>query len=184
MADIEHSIASGGTTCHITAEAKDARRYAPQVPAKLKRRKAFQPCPVDSDDELFANGIFEFNITRLLALIGANPDQYPIGFIAVTDIPDYGGSEINDDTVRAVDLSRPVLLAEIAPGLYNLIDGHHRIARARRDGVPTVPAHRIAGPAHVPFLTSAVAYGKYVEYWNSKLETSQHKTASKLGGRT
>jgi len=27
-------------------------------------------------------------------------------------------------------------LAEIAPGRYNLIDGNHRMAKARRDGAP------------------------------------------------
>jgi hypothetical protein len=35
-------------------------------------------------------------------------------------------------------------------------------------GVPMVDARRIACPQHVPFLTSAAAYEKYMEYWNSK----------------
>jgi hypothetical protein len=37
-----------------------------RVPARLKRDKNFQPCPAESGDEHYANGIFEFNITRLL----------------------------------------------------------------------------------------------------------------------
>jgi len=88
----------------------------------------------------------------------------------VADIPSYAGASLDEAAVRSADLSRPVLLAEIGPGRYNLIDGHHRVAKARRDGVPTVQARRIACPRHVPFLTSAAAYEKYVEYWNSKLK--------------
>jgi hypothetical protein len=76
-------------------------------------------------------------------------------------------------TVRSGDLSRPVLLAEIAPGRFNLIDGHHRVAKAKRDGVPTIHARRITFPRHVPFLTTTKAYGKYVEYWNSKVKETR-----------
>jgi hypothetical protein len=36
--------------------------------AKLKFDKNFQPCPVEPGDELYLNGIFEFNIARLLAV--------------------------------------------------------------------------------------------------------------------
>jgi hypothetical protein len=61
-------------------------------------------------------------------------------------------------------------LAEIAPGRYNPIDGNHRIAKARHDRVPGIPARRIGCPEHLPFLTSTRAYESYVEYWNSKVK--------------
>jgi hypothetical protein len=147
------------------------------LPAKLRLDKGFQPCPAEAGDEHYPNGIFEFNITRLLAFIDARADRFPIESITVADIPDYGSSQLNDDTVRAADLSRPVLLAEISPGLYNLIDGHHRIARARREGVASVPGRKIACPVHVAFLTSTLAYESYVEYWNSKLKALQRERA-------
>jgi hypothetical protein len=51
-------------------------------------------------------------------------------------------------------------LAEISPGRFNVIDGHHRVAKARRDGVPTVRARKIACAQHVRFLTSTAAYEK------------------------
>ena len=149
------------------------------VPARLKRRKTFEPCTVDAGDEFYANGIFEFNITRLLAFIDARPEQYPVGSIAVADIPNYGDTGKDESTVRSADLSRAILLAEIAPGFYNLIDGNHRIARARRDGVLAVPVRRVRCPDHVPFLTSTFAYEKYVEYWNSKVKTMQTEAVRK-----
>jgi hypothetical protein len=147
-------------------------------PTKLKLDKTFQPCPLDEGDEAYPNGIFEFNITRLIAFIDAHPEGFPLEPIPVVDIPDYGSLRLNEATICSADLSRPVLLAEIAPWRYNLIDGHHRVAKARRDGLPTVHAQRIACPRHLPFLTSTMAYEKYVEYWNSKLK-EMHRHSSK-----
>jgi hypothetical protein len=139
-------------------------------PIKLKLNKKFQPSPVAEGDEIYPNGIFHFNISRLLAFIDAHPEDFPLEHLQVADIPSYAGASLDEAAVRSADLSRPVLLAEIAPGRYNLIDGHHRIAKARRDGMPTVHVRRIACPRHVPFLTTIEAYEKYVDYWNSKVK--------------
>jgi hypothetical protein len=172
-------MTSGGNVRPLDGKAQKDSRGGSLTRATLKRQKSFQPCPVETDEECLANGIFEFNITRLLATVEACPDQYPVRSIDVADIPDWGGSGLNADTVSAADLSRPVVFAEIAPGMFNLIDGHHRVARARRDGVPTVPAFRIACPDHVPFLTSVMAYEKYIEYWNSKLDDRRRELSSR-----
>lgn len=48
-------------------------------PKKLKVDKKFQPLLKDLDDEFYPNGIFEFNITKLLMFIKANPQ---ISFLA------------------------------------------------------------------------------------------------------
>ena len=140
-------------------------------PAILRLNPRFQPCSVEPGDELYPNGIFEFNITRLLAFIEARTQQFPTEFVEIVDIPDYGGSSSLDETaIDAADLSRPIVLAEIAPGRYNVIDGNHRVAKARREGLRGVSAHRLRCPEHVAFLTSTRAYETYIEYWNSKLD--------------
>jgi hypothetical protein len=38
-------------------------------PIILKLDEKFQPCPVDEGDEVYPNGIFQFNISRLLAFL-------------------------------------------------------------------------------------------------------------------
>jgi hypothetical protein len=140
-------------------------------PIRLKRNRNFQPCPTVNGDELYPNGIFVFNIIRFLAYIEAHLDAFPVGSIVLADIPDYGANEhLDEETIRAADLSRPLLLAEIAPGRYNVIDGHHRIARARREAVTTLPVWRVRCPEHIPFLTTVQAYESYVTYWNSKVK--------------
>jgi hypothetical protein len=42
------------------------------------------------------NGIFDFNITRLLAYIDAHPDDLPLEPILVADIPDFGASRLDE----------------------------------------------------------------------------------------
>ena len=102
-------------------------------PTRLKRDKKFQPCLIESGDEHYANGIFEFNITRLLAFIDSCQGRFPVESVRVDEFPAFGSSHLNEETVRNADLSRPILLAEIAPGRFNVIDGNHRLARARRE---------------------------------------------------
>jgi hypothetical protein len=118
------------------------------VPAKLKLAPAFEPCPIEGGDEVYRNGIFDFNITRLTAFIEAHTDRFPIEAVAVASTPNYGDSRLDQTSIAAADLARPVLFAEIAPSGFNLIDGNHRMA----------------------FLTSLMAYQKYVEYWNGKVK--------------
>lgn len=140
------------------------------IPMRLDLDPCFRPCETADGDEIYPNGIFEFNITRLEAHIRA-AGRLRAELVALDDVPYAGTSpRLNELTILGADLSRPVILAEIAPGRYNLIDGHHRFAKARREGVARIPAYRIPCPEHLPFLTSSHTYEKYVEYWNSKAD--------------
>ncbi len=140
------------------------------MPMRLTLDPRFRPCEAQEGEELYPNGIFEFNITRLLSYIDTSGkfrhESVPLSQIL------YGGTspELDELTIASADLSRPVILAEISPGRYNLIDGNHRLAKARRQGVTSIAAYRIRCPEHVAFLTSTRAYEAYVEYWNSKVD--------------
>lgn len=138
------------------------------VSRKFKVDKDFIPCPVADDDELFPNGIFEFNITKMLEWIEQNPDDVIIEKVAVSGF--FRDSSITESHMDSVDISRPVILAEIAPDWYNLIDGHHRMEKARRMEIKNILAYRLSADQHKRFLTSKRAYLTYVEYWNSKLK--------------
>ena len=104
----------------------DESRCPDAVPLRLNLDPHFRPCEPRDGDELYPNGIFEFNITRLLAHIGAS-GRHRAERVSLHDIPAAGNREGLDElTIGAADLSRPVILAEIAPGRHNLIDGHHQ----------------------------------------------------------
>jgi hypothetical protein len=56
-------------------------------------------------------------------------------------------------------------------------------AKARRVGAPDIPARKICCPEHVPFLTSTMAYEKYLEYWNCKLKEMRRAAERSLSRR-
>lgn len=136
---------------------------------RLRVDNHFTPCPVATGDEVYANGIFEFNIAKMIEYIQENPDSITLEEIAVSDFF-TGSSSINESHMDSVDISQPVIVAEISPGRYNVIDGNHRMEKARRLGIKNMPAYKLNPEQHAKFLTSEKAYVSYIEYWNSKLK--------------
>lgn len=152
----------------VGAMLSSTRKSAP--PIMLRLDKKFQPTFSEDGDELYANGVFLFNVSRLLAFIDRYPDRFPVEPIVVDELLHYGEGGLDPDSIVAANLSRPIVLAEISLDNYNLIDGNHRVARAKREGLRILPGWRIRCPQHVSFLTSSRAYEQYVEYWNGKVK--------------
>ncbi len=138
-----------------------------QAAEKLKADDSFTPCPINKGDELFPNGIFVFNITKMLEYLKINSHEVDLVEVEVHDFP-KSFSSIDESHVDSVDISRPVILAEIAPGYYSLIDGNHRMEKARRVGEKSILAYNLNVKQHLPFLTEKKAYLSYIEYWNGK----------------
>ncbi len=131
--------------------------------------KGYKPVNIDRDDEYFPNGIFVFNITKMLRYIESNKDEVKCEDI---DVHKYRDEKfcIDEAYLEFSDLSKPVILAEICPGIYNLIDGHHRIEKAYRLGIEKISSYKLKPAQHLLFLTTEQAYVRYIEYWNSKIE--------------
>ena len=105
----------------------------------------------------------------MLEYIKKNPEVFTLEEVVVSDFF-RGFSSINESHMDSVEISHPVILAEISPGQYNLIDGNHRMEKARRMGIKSILAFRLNVEQHMRFLTSKKAYLAYIEYWNSKLK--------------
>ena len=138
----------------------------------LKIDDDFIPCPVAEGDELFPNGIFVFNITKLIEHLEKYPDGILFEEVAVSDFV-KGFSFINESHMDSVEISKPVILAEISPGRYNLIDGNHRMEKARRLEIYSIRAYKLNVYQHIRFLTTKRAYIAYVEYWNNKVKEQE-----------
>jgi len=136
---------------------------------RLKIDKYFTPCLADDGEEIYANGIFKFNISKMIAHIQNHPDVFVSHPVVVKEIYSTS-SHINEDHLESVDVSKPVILAEIAPGQYNLIDGNHRAEKAIRIGINELKAYRLTVSQHIQFLTQKESYEKYIDYWNDKLK--------------
>lgn len=137
---------------------------------KLKKDKNFLPCADDNNDELYPNGSFAFNITKMIVFIEKNKDKIILENIDVKSYRYHCSSNLNESAVESADMSVPLILAEISPGMYNLIDGHHRSEKAFRFGMKNLSAYKMTCPQHLAFLTSKKAYSSYIEYWNGKID--------------
>lgn len=51
---------------------------------------------------------------------------------------------------------------------YNLIDGHHRLAKAEKCELASLSAYIIRMEQHISFMTEG--FETYVGYWNNKLK--------------
>lgn len=137
---------------------------------KLKPHRKFKPLPTDDGDEFYPNGVFEFNITKLVAFIRANVDFFPLEEVEVEPLKVFTSSVLNESTIQTADLANPIVLAEISPGRFSLIDGHHRLEKAHRNNVCKLPAYRVRAEQHIAFLKSERAYKAYIKYWNNKID--------------
>ena len=134
---------------------------------KLTIDNDFTPCPESDGDEFYPNGMFVFNITKMTEYIKDNPEVFVPEEVAVKGLHKF--LSLNESHVDFVDISKPVILAEIAPSRFNLIDGQHRVEKAHRLGIETIQAYKLNVHQHIRFLNSRKAYKIYIEYWNSKI---------------
>jgi hypothetical protein len=79
---------------------------------------------------------------------------------------------INEAHLPSVDCSQHIILAEISPGRYNIIDGHHRIEKAFRTNIALIPAYKLKMEQLINYFIDILGYKAFVDYWNSKLKDS------------
>ena len=137
---------------------------------KLKIDRNFIPCPIQDDDELYQNGIFVFNITKMYEYIESHSTDFDLIQIEVEDFP-KSFSSIDESHIDSVNIAQPVILAEISPGNYNLIDGNHRKEKARKIGISRIYAYKLNVEHHLKFMTEKESYKSYIKYWNGKLDS-------------
>lgn len=136
----------------------------------MKADKKFQPISKNDGDEFYPNGIFEFNITKLLIFIKANQHIFQPEEVSVKSIRFSGSKHLKEATIQSANTKEPIVLAEISPDRFNVIDGHHRLEKAYRTGASNILAYKIKAEQHIKFLTSVEAYKEYINYWNSKIQ--------------
>ena len=147
---------------------KEEAKHSSHTDRKLKKARTFIPCPVDDGDEMYPNGIFVFNITKMTEYIYSCP-EIVVESVSVKEFS-TGLSTFNETHLPSVDVSKPIIVAEISPGRYSVIDGNHRLEKARRAGLEKIPAYRLEPKQHLRFLTTEKGYIAYIDYWNSKLK--------------
>lgn len=141
---------------------------------KLRRKKKFTPCVAVEDEEMFNLGIFKFNISRILEhlqngkLIAERED-----IDVVTWTRGNCCGEVNEAHLSGVDINLPVIQAEISPGRYVIIDGNHRLEKARRNQAGFIPSYKIRAVQLADYFTEERGYLAFIDYWNEKCQSEK-----------
>ena len=181
-------------------ELQDEIRYRVALENRPCPRYIFEDvnrcAPPCDGEEIFANGIFKFNITALIRAFADKKDKLEVAAISVSDWVEKATiDKLVPQHIESADLERPVILLEIAPDyrLYNtdipesdyvargfvLADGMHRIAKANMLGIAQLPAYLIKMEEHYPFMYQG--YQEYMDYWNQKVAERERDYYRKQG---
>lgn len=138
---------------------------------KLKPDKVFVPPIEKGGDEIFRNGIFHFNISRILEDIHSGVlSVKEEGIDVVKWFKRNCKGRINEEHLASVVFSHPVIQAEISPGCYVIIDGNHRMEKALKENVAFIDSYKLYGEKLLPYLIDEKGYRAFIKYWNEKLE--------------
>lgn len=66
---------------------------------KLKLDKKFQPCLADDNDEIFPNGFFQFNITKMIEFISQNQNQFRVENVAIETYRKFVSPNLDEETI-------------------------------------------------------------------------------------
>lgn len=87
----------------------------------------FIPVSKNEGDEIFRNDVFHINVSRILEDIHSGDLQVERERIHVKEwFVDHYRPMVNENCLPHVDVTEPVIQAEIRPGMYSIIDGNHR----------------------------------------------------------
>ncbi len=137
----------------------------------LKLIKNYTPCPALENDELFPNGIFVFNISKIIEHITDGQLSVEQEDICVKDWYNthFTDCSINEEHLKTVTLERPVIQGEISPSKYNIIDGNHRLEKAHREKVEYIKSYKLRGEQLIDYFINSRGYQEFLPYWNSKI---------------
>lgn len=128
-----------------------------------------------SGDEIYANGIFLFNISRILEDIRDGAIPYTREILVLEDWfkSNLRPTDLDEEHLLKIDTSTPILLAEISTARYSIIDGNHRIEKAFREGQKSIECNKILSRTLLDYFTDERGYLSYLDYWNEKVREAR-----------
>ncbi len=141
------------------------------ITRKFRAKKLYNPCPADEGDEIYPNGIFHFNISRIVEDIESGKLQVELEKI---DVPHWFKNhcmgDVNKDHMPNVVLSKPVIQAEIKAGFFEIIDGRHRMEKALRENMQYMDSYKLKGEQLLDYFIDERGYRAFIDYWNDWLK--------------
>lgn len=109
---------------------------------KLKVDPGYVPCTPVGGDEMLGGFPFNWNISRAAVWIEENPEAVELSVVQVgPSEPGADSANLDEAFIPQADLTKPLIVVRMRPEFFRLIDGHHRVAKARRLGATELPAY-------------------------------------------
>lgn len=160
-------------------------RYMPEIMFRY-RELIYRPDFYDFDKgdctEWMPNGIYNYNVSSMIRDLAWHEENADDGKNHMNKVVKtlvsveaaisacYGVDGLKQEHIAQADLSRPLIYVELAPDCYNLMDGHHRLAKAKQQGLKELQAYFLPSDVGIHYLCSEEEYCDYVKYWNGKVE--------------
>ena len=137
----------------------------------MKLNKKFEPSSIPAEE--IYGGFLRFNISAIISDIAIKKLLVQKKRIYLKKwFKEHSAdfSVINEKHLRTVDLTVPVIQAEIRIQKYEIIDGNHRMKKALDDGRTYINSYQVSGEQLANYLLNKEQYESYVRYWNEKVE--------------
>ena len=138
---------------------------------KMKLNKKFTPIS-ETAEEVYG-GFLQFNISAIIQDIASKKlivDKKRIHIKNWFKEHSIEFGVINKEHLPSVDLSVPIIQAELRINKYEIIDGNHRMQKAFDNGRIYINSYQIKGEQLANYLMSKEQYESYIRYWNEKVD--------------
>ena len=110
-------------------------------------------------------GSILWDITAMLQ----NAADFPVVTCDVQALAAANPFHGNEAHIMETDLSLPLVVVELRPGVEKLIDGNHRLQKALRLGMTTIPVYRLTFQQHRRYIVDydEATYQQVVRHWTA-----------------
>ena len=129
----------------------------------------FAPCTPYPGDEIYSRSAVKLNISAILRVLeaGAIAHRTERIHLSVWFSSRFGsGGTINEMHLNNIEIKQPVIQAELKPDYFEIIDGNHRMAKARRDGLEYIDSIKLSAESLLPFFVDRNSCLGFIEHWN------------------
>ncbi len=140
------------------------------------KKRAFSPIPLQAGQEYLAIGPYEWHITALKQYLR---QVFALRYLRFVRVERYMHPylQVDEQHMEQVNVLSPVILAELYPGEYVVIDGQHRLSKASRMERERILAYKVPAAIHAHFMTTLEAHEAFVHYHNHHEKRERLKRA-------
>lgn len=127
---------------------------------------AYKSIGNEQGDEIFSDMFVTWNITKLLNCIENLQIEPRMIDKSVYEQFIKPNQEVNESKVDHVDLSKPIIIIERYKNRHILIDGIHRVRKAKKNSIKSIPAYVLPFSVHIEFITNERDFKFIIEEYN------------------